>query len=243
MAHPSQLDVWLIDLERYAAAFARLADIRDVLDLADRRRLSSYGRPADAMAFAASRAGLDQVLRQFGATAGTRLRHAKSGKPFAPGLPAFSLSRTRGYAAIAVNPSGGIGIDIETVRPIAPGNRLIVRVAAMLTDRWPADRRSIAAWTVIEAWTKLHGLTLAQALDSPACGRNLEAALAGTLADANLAPLSLPADLVGHCWFTGQAMPVAVRELRPDDSAGTDDDATPMAIRPAGPQSYPNALA
>jgi phosphopantetheinyl transferase len=210
-----KLEVWLIDLARDGAGLARLAATRKLLSPADQRRFSAYRRGKDAEAFAASRAGLALVLEETGGTSGTALRYSASGKPFVPGLPEFSLSRTDGYVAIGVNPLGAVGLDIEAVRPIDPGSALVERVAQRVADRWPADRRHLAAWTIVEAWSKFRGMRLADLLDSSSAGRELEDAL-GENGQTRLVALPLPDGLVGHAWFTGDQAGIEMRALAPE---------------------------
>jgi phosphopantetheinyl transferase len=226
----STVEVWLIDLKRHGPAFARIAYRDDVLSPADRRRVQSFRDSADAMAFGAARAGLRQVLHRPGAVADAHLHRTRSGKPFAPGFPAFSLSHTRSHVAIAINLLGAIGVDVEPTGRNVAEHRLISRVAPLLSEGWPSNRLPIAAWTVVEAWTKLHGLTLAEVLDSPGRGRELEAAIAAKASDCHVAPLPLPADLVGACWYEGSTSSISVRDLEPEGEL-------------AASHSYPNALA
>lgn len=79
------------------------------------------------------------------------------------------------------------------------------------------DQLGIAAWTVVEAWTKLHGLTLAEILDSPGRAREIENAVQDQSGDLRLTPLDLPAGLVGACWYNGHPASSVVRNLEPRD--------------------------
>jgi phosphopantetheinyl transferase len=208
----SRVDVWLIDLERDGTAFARMAELAP----AESRRFQSLSQPADAVAFAASRAGLRQVLQRLGLAAGTHLHRTRSGQPFVLGQPAISVSHTRSHIAIAAHQGGPVGVDIEVIDRTVPEHALISRVSGLLGAGWPLSHLSIAAWTVVEAWTKLYGLTLAELLDSPGRGHELEAAIESSTSDVRLVSLRLPAGLVGACWFEGREASITVHDLEPE---------------------------
>lgn len=209
----AQVEVWLIDLDRHGTQFAHAAE--DGFSSADRRRMAAFRDPADATAFAASRAGLRQLAGRWNAPADIRLQRRKAGKPFAPGLPGFSISHTRRHVAIAINHGGTVGVDIESERAV-PEHRLVRRVAELLGARQTASGGLIAAWTVIEAWTKFHGLTLAEVLDSSTRVREVEASLQAGAVGFHLALLQLPAGCAGACWYDGPATPLKVNSLEPD---------------------------
>lgn len=238
MSPPPEFVVWLVDLDRDGDAFARQAYERQVLDPSEQRRLVAYTRAADARAFAATRAALHQLLREPDSRQPVNLRTGRTGKPFAPDLPAFSLSHTATHAAIAINPMGGVGVDIEGIRDVPPGQVAIDSIAPLVSDLWPEHRLRIAAWTVAEAWVKLHGRTLAELLDSPGRLRGLLGALQRDGDTTRLTPLGLPAGLVGACWTTGPARPV-IRQLAPAERNHT----TVRSRDPLRPQAYPKALA
>jgi 4'-phosphopantetheinyl transferase len=190
------LELWLVDLDRDGGQLAEIALHRSVMSPADRERHAGYRNASDAEAFAATRGALDLVLETHGAKAGTPLRITRSGKPFVPGLPGFSMSRTRGHAAIVVSPKGAVGVDIERRRTIAATEPLVGHVARLAGDR-SGSLDPLAAWTIVEAWSKRRGIMLATLLDSPALQRELQSEFAGHA--AGLLPLPLPAELVGHC--------------------------------------------
>jgi phosphopantetheinyl transferase len=230
VASRSRVEVWLIDLERDGGAFADMAERHGLLGHANTRRLTSFSRHTDALAFAATRAGIGQVLQQSGATAGAPLHRTRSGKPFALGLPAISVSHTHSHVAIATHQGRAVGIDIETTNRRVPEHAIISRIAQLLGDRWRPDQLQLGAWTVIEAWVKLHGLTLSEVLDSPGRGRELEAAVETPARDVRLARLVLPDGLVGACWYEGSDASISIGALQPG--------AEPVATYP-----YPNAWA
>ncbi|RYE11129.1 MAG: hypothetical protein EOP22_01220 [Hyphomicrobiales bacterium] len=213
MQERAQVEVWLIDVDRHGAQFARHATGK--LSPAEQRRLGGFRDPLDARVFAASRGGLRQLARRWNGAADTALQRTKAGKPFVPGLPDFSLSHTRSHVAIAVNHGGIVGVDIEGERPV-PEHDLIARVARVLGEGRAARSRTIEAWTVIEAWTKCHGLTLAEALDSPTRAREIEASIQTGADGLHLAVLKLPAGLFGACWYGGAATIVSVNGLEPE---------------------------
>lgn len=203
------VEVWLVDLARDGARLAAMAEARGLLDAADRARHGSYRDPADAEAFAASRAALDLVLSQNADKPLERIRRARSGKPFASGLPMFSLAHTAGHAVVAVAADGAIGVDIERDGDRDPRHALIERIADLLP---PAERPLLVAWTVAEAWAKFHGMRLADLLDSTGQGRALEEAMA-SIGPPILANLPLPRPLVGCCWHMMAGTTPVVRPL------------------------------
>jgi 4'-phosphopantetheinyl transferase len=147
------VDVWLIDLERDAE---RLLARTDLLARAEWTRGERFARPADRAAFLASHVGLRLVLGAYGGRAGDFQRD-EFGKPRLPGAPAFSLSRTRGVALVAVA-DRPVGVDIEARRPLA------IREPAV---DWIATRRRttpLEAWTALEALAKWQGSGVARLL-------------------------------------------------------------------------------
>lgn len=203
----SGIALWLADLDRDGGRMRAHADRHDLLDATDQRRRDSFRDAADAAAFVAARAALDLVLVGYGAAPGTRLRRTRGGKPHVEGLPAFSLSHTAGFAAIAVTPSGAVGIDIERTREAAPGHPLIGRIAGLVPGGL------LAAWTIAEAWAKFHGIAMADLLDSAGRARDLEAAIADPANPPFLAGPSLPRNLVGSCWHDLAGATVTVHRL------------------------------
>jgi 4'-phosphopantetheinyl transferase len=203
---PAGVEVWLADLTRDGARLAAIALERDLLDGTDRARHAGYRSATDAQDFAASRAALDLVLSRYGAEPVRRMQRGRSGKPFVPGLPRFSLSHTRGYAAMAVAAEGEVGVDIERAGDRSPDHPVIRRIAQLMS------LDALRAWTVAEAWVKLHGVTLADLLESAGEARALEDALTGGGPPA-MALLALPDELVGCCWHMMAGVEVAVGQL------------------------------
>jgi 4'-phosphopantetheinyl transferase len=88
-----------------------------------------------------------------------------SGKPLLPaGLPFFSLSHCPGFALIAVDASGAVGVDLERTRSIrmpADRTRLLLAAASALA---PSERELcdtgqdlLQAWVRLEAFAKADG--------------------------------------------------------------------------------------
>ncbi len=75
------------------------------------------------------------------------LSRTEKGKPYAEGLPHFSISHS-GEWVVAVVSENPVGIDIEQVRPIDP--RLAERIGA-------DPERFFEEWTAKEAYFKIHG--------------------------------------------------------------------------------------
>lgn len=203
---PAGVEVWLVDLERDGERLAARALERGLLDAADRGRYAAYRDAADARDFAASRAALDLVLSRYGREPLRRMQRGRSGKPFVPGMPGFSLSHTQGHTAIAVAEEGEVGVDIERISDRAPKHPAIERVAELVSVDTPT------AWTIAEAWVKLQGVKLADLLDSTGQAQALEDAMMQA-GPSVMSVLSLPPTLVGCCWHVMPGVEVVVRPL------------------------------
>ena len=76
-----------------------------------------------------------------------RILRTEKGKPYAEGLPYFSITHTENYVAVAVS-RHPIGIDMERLRPADP--RLAERIGADPTHFFEE-------WTAKEAHYKIYG--------------------------------------------------------------------------------------
>jgi 4'-phosphopantetheinyl transferase len=80
----------------------------------------------------------------------------------APGTPRFSISRSHDLAVLAIGRAGGLGVDIEQVRPGIESDlaSCISPAARRLLEALPPSARTLAvfqAWTRLEAWAKASG--------------------------------------------------------------------------------------
>ena len=97
---------------------------------------------------------------------------APHGKPFLPSGPAFNSSHSGKYLALAVRPSGRVGIDIEVVQDSPDLSALARRYFTESEQREIAEspdgvpQAFFRVWVRKEAFLKATGFGLALALDS-----------------------------------------------------------------------------
>ncbi|MFF7504537.1 4'-phosphopantetheinyl transferase family protein [Streptomyces lavendulae] len=170
--------VWWWDLPAHAVP----ADVA-LLGPAELDRLRRYRKPADAAAYAATRAGARRAL---GSVLGIPAHEITLGRAACPGcgdphhgpprlerpgLPvAISISRTASRGVIAVRSDTAVGVDIEALRTIGdPSNDHLAQMALTpaereaLLDTPPGPRRDglfLRCWTRKEAVLKAVGLGL-----------------------------------------------------------------------------------
>jgi 4'-phosphopantetheinyl transferase len=165
------IDIWLWPLDISPAALDDLArDLPpDAQDRAARfafphlraRHVAAHGQMRRILAAQTGQPPRDIVL-----TTGPR------GKPALPGGPAFNLSHSGGWAALALGPATvDLGIDIEAHRPV--DDALIARVFSPAERRAhdalaPSDRLPgfFRGWTRKEALLKALGAGLSLPLDA-----------------------------------------------------------------------------
>jgi 4'-phosphopantetheinyl transferase len=129
---PPAIDAWIVDLGTVPGPADRSVlpapgDPEDVwwglLDEDERRRAEAFRRPADRHDFAAAHAALRTILGRATGTAPAAIELRRlacplcggpHGRPALAGTgPAFSLSRARGWAGIAVGTAEPLGVDLE----------------------------------------------------------------------------------------------------------------------------------
>lgn len=168
-----EIDVWKVDQQ------AGTAEGRCTLSAGERERANRLIRPDLAEAFRNRRRALRSILAGYVdcEPADLELSDGPAGKIFLRHLAGgcdlrFSLSGSGGAALIAIATAGEIGVDIETLRPVARVEALVRRYFA------PAEveaflaihpiRRSAAflrCWTRKEAVMKAHGAGMALGLN------------------------------------------------------------------------------
>lgn len=200
--------VWLADLSRSGDRLAALGLEHAALDRAALDR-HAKARGTEAKRDIAASYGL--LWRALGEPSdlGARLQRRRSGWISLPNGPGFSLSRTNGWAGIAVA-AGGVGLDIEAPSRTAPSLDLLDEIMAAASDRETATAR-LAAFTSLEAWVKLRGYTLAAVLDNPTMTRAFLVELTGARARRVLHRLDMPGLIIGHLWSERPSAPPRIR--------------------------------
>lgn len=158
------VDLWFWRLDVPAAA---------VLSAEEEARAARFVYAEDAARFRAARAGLRLVLAEHlgQAAAALRFAYGPEGKPALPGGPAFNLSHSGDWAALAVTARARIGIDIEAQRRVEPevaARFFSAAEQAALAALAPADWQEgfFQIWTRKEAFVKALGQGLRRPLDS-----------------------------------------------------------------------------
>jgi len=137
-----------------------------LLDAQESARARKFVHERDARRFVAGRGRMREILSLYtGQPAGTLdIGGDRFAKPRLSGGPAFNLSHSGGWAALAVveDNSMALGVDIELVRPVDPAlfpNVLSEAELAELQRLPPAARQRgfFNAWTRKEATLKATG--------------------------------------------------------------------------------------
>ena len=167
-------EIWLIDVERSAAALAQLERQAPHLTAADRSRVGVVKNPADRRQRIAVTTALRVLLERQAGPRCARLRFVAgtAGKPaLADRSVHFSLSNIEGYALIGLTRAGEIGVDLERERPLRLSERRRAELTAAatglagkpLTGASP-DARFLQAWCRLEAFAKARGAGLGRTL-------------------------------------------------------------------------------
>jgi 4'-phosphopantetheinyl transferase len=162
----TQVDLWLVDLERCAQALFELDDASRSLLKLDHSSAEHPQQQQKQLAHIALRLVLARNLGP--ATSQRRFERTARGQPVLITPPgeqpvAFSLSHTNTHALIGVTFGPMIGVDLEHPRAISmtPARReLIERAAAPLTARdlpITSQARTLQAWVRLEALAKADG--------------------------------------------------------------------------------------
>ena len=139
-----------------------------------------------------------------------QLRYGPQGKPFLPGGPAFSLSHSGAFAALAVD-AHPVGLDLERVEPARM--RAIRRVCTPEELDWAGEDplRTFRLWTWKEAVMKATGLGFALAPESFSA---LPFVIGGAVETAGGVWYAGSADVQGHALAVCSSHPVITPELR-----------------------------
>lgn len=221
------IDLWLWPLD---TGTARAGSLAGLLSPDEGARARRFVRPGDARRYTAARGGLRRVLATYARVAPRDLRFAygPGGKPALSVGPAFNLSHSGGWAALAVGPPGlDLGLDIEGPAAWDPSlaqSFLSPQENADLDALPPEDRAAafLRCWTLKEALIKAQGDGLAIPLDSftvagSAAGRPVLERAEPPLAPARdwvLRDLRLPGGYAGAIALRGAAATVRWRDRR-----------------------------
>ncbi len=205
---PSELQIWLADLEALASALEAAEARHGLLALSERDWLAQ-SPPQSRRWRRLARIGLRIALARAGAAdarAGEFQADA-NGKPSLPGTAlAFNASHAGGVALFVISAHGPVGIDLESERTVALGERrramIEIAASALLRGRHPTA--FLQAWTCLEAFAKARGTgigALLTELGITAAGTKqltdaeIRARAAATLASSPLEirPLEVPA--------------------------------------------------
>ena len=144
-----------------------------ILSTEERARADRFVHSRDAVAYRAAHVRLRQILGGYVGRdpASLRLGVTGNGKPTLPQGPAFNLSHSGGWAALAVTPTARIGVDIEAHRAVEPevAERFFSLaerhdLATVTGDHW--RDAFFRCWTRKEGFVKAVGAGLSLPLDS-----------------------------------------------------------------------------
>jgi 4'-phosphopantetheinyl transferase len=162
----AETELWLVDLDKAAAALDVIEAATPRLSDDTRRRLGEMGDEAARRERRLSHIALRILLeRRLGPDIRrTPFVRGASGKPSLEGRDiCFSLAHTKGLALIALG-GGPLGVDIERIRSVrvaearrAPIEREAVDMAGAPLKGADGDGRFLNAWVRIEAAAKAQG--------------------------------------------------------------------------------------
>jgi 4'-phosphopantetheinyl transferase len=160
-------ELWLLDMDRAAAALRLLGGAERWLTRSDHLRLKRIRDHAEKARRAATYVALRLVIGTLAGRRHTRARMLRlpGRAPRLLGVPAvFNLSHSEHLALIGVARRGRIGVDMEAVRtvPMSPRNRGRIVSAANELSRGrvlapEADGDVLQAWTRLESFSKATG--------------------------------------------------------------------------------------
>ena len=162
----SWADLWFFDLASQGTRLLEVGQGRQFLGASEIERSTRFASIIQAQRFLASRSALWLVLAEYG-VGYQELDYGPHGKPSLSNNVGFNLSRTGDVAVVAVA-NADVGVDIEQRRSVELTEPIVAEVGSTLRRiGWPSglSHDRLQAWTVMEAWTKYHGLSLRLLLD------------------------------------------------------------------------------
>lgn len=160
-------DVYLFDFNVSNEAITQA--IR-YLDSEERKRARSYQNEKDRFAFILARSGLKRILADYtqSYTDQIRFSYGKYGKPhytFQGRSIEFNLSKSEGYALLAISQSGPVGVDIEKITPIPEIDELIRSHFSDSEAKWIHSFTGNEKWEAFYAvWTRKESIIKASGL-------------------------------------------------------------------------------
>lgn len=167
------VDVWLVSCTGACAPQSQA-----LLSPEERLRADSFVFEEHRIRFIHAHGALREILSRYTLVPPECLRfeYGEHGKPFlkdAGSSLCFNLSHSSELAVVAVSGMSEIGVDLESVRPIAEWMEISRNTFHPAANEWilsqPAHKRMEAffqVWTATEAFVKASGLGIAQRLDS-----------------------------------------------------------------------------
>ena len=164
MTGTASVDVYMWKIDRSAVDAAH---IRTFLSTDEKARADRFFRPIDRYRWAASRAGLRQLLsRELGiAPDAIVFGQEANGRPNLVGIEAvsFNLSHSADVAALAISRDTRVGVDVEDIREIRSDEiERALSIAERLELAEAADALQLETffrfWTLKEAFMKGTGL-------------------------------------------------------------------------------------
>jgi 4'-phosphopantetheinyl transferase len=160
---PVQVWLWRTDIEAFPA---------EVLSASERAAAARFRFPRDRTRATGSRAGLRRLLGGYLGVPPESLAFAvgAEGKPCLAdeGAVSFNLSHSGMYAAAVVSRGREVGIDLEQIRPDAPGREIATRFFSGEERAWldatPGAEAFFRLWTAKEAVLKAMGIGLSTGL-------------------------------------------------------------------------------
>jgi 4'-phosphopantetheinyl transferase len=230
------IELWLVDLQRSAAALEALEREAPLLAAADRRRTAAIKDPQRRrerlVAHIALRLALERVAGP-SVRGQAHMRRAGAKPRLATGEASFSLSYSTGLALIGIASTGPIGVDLEALRVVRASKwrrQAIMAAAAGLVGGSIAEPDSdggfLQAWCRLEAYAKAQGEGLARALadlglrgtakrPAPTCVTATARALVFS-AGLAVSDATLPGGLYGAVALARGAAPPPVRPFPAD---------------------------
>jgi phosphopantetheinyl transferase len=137
------------------------------------------------------------------------LAHTRAGKPYVPGGPHVSLSRSERFGLVGLCAGSPIGVDIEAIRAVsvAPERAESLRAVAAMLDPDDAGAREpqpfLQAWVRLEALGKCRGVPLSALLESAESGALLPGNMRDRIAPGQVDLIEF--DLAG-CYLAAAAI-------------------------------------